>query len=91
MSKPGHRHAHDALHADQRETARELAPIASAGIEPVAFDRSPRRRRAGARSPAAAAREIAEQVGAAGDPFFGLTSISSSGTAAECAAAGAER
>ena len=70
MSKPRHRHADDALHADQREALRELAPEIERrdrlALDHLLHHRQHRRDR---RHHAA---HVAPQIGAAGDALLGL-------------------
>ena len=84
----GHRHAHDALHADQVKAQRELGPelgrrdaLALHGVEHRLEDAGDRRHRL---------RQIAPEVGAAGDALLGLQVDQQQRRLGDGAAAGAE-
>ena len=86
--EPCHRHAHDALHADQLEAARNFRPEIG-GNDAIALHAAldfpehgrDRRGRGG---------QIAEQIGMAGDAFLGLEVDEEERRAAQCSRAGAE-
>ena len=84
-----HRHAHDALHPDERETLGEPGPEIDRR-DALAFHHA-RDLLEDARDRRHGGREIAPEIGAAGDAFLGLEVDQQQRRLGDHAAAGAER
>ena len=87
--EPRHRHAHDALHPDEREALGEPGPEIDRR-DPLAFHHA-RHLLEDARNRRHGGREIAPEIGTAGDAFLGLEVDQQQRRLGDQPAAGAER